>query len=501
MTGHSNVTSPRWRLTWRVTRWAVLAALVPVLWACNNRRLEKPTPAPERVFKDLFQQSINRDIDIVFMVDNSSSMRPLQAKLTANFPTFMNVLTNLPGGLPNVHIAVVSSDEGPGAYDIDQIPQCRHGGDQGIFQNMPRGTTCGTGMLNAGEHFISNINGQANYTGNIADVFSCIAALGDTGCGFEHQFGSVLRALGADGNGGAPAENANFLRDSAFLSVILITNEDDCSAPINSDLFNPGSRLVTDPLGPLASYRCNEYGHVCNGQHPPRTPTGPTDLTGQCTSAEDGRLLRVADVSSAIKRLKAEASKVLVAAVAGPPMPYIVDLVDPTLKEDPNKWPAIRHSCMQNSGEYADPGIRIKEWVDSFGGNGVFQEICADSFAPALQRIAEEIGKKLGNPCVVGTILDTNGNTWDGTGNSTPDCQVVDHTRNQDNVKIDSPLPQCPGNAMTGPGACWYLTAGGAGCPAGSHTMGFSRPGAPVTTELNSSVDCAVRVCPTGGCP
>jgi len=43
-------------LTWRTARWAVLAAAVPALWACNARRLEAPQPKPARVFNGLFQQ-------------------------------------------------------------------------------------------------------------------------------------------------------------------------------------------------------------------------------------------------------------------------------------------------------------------------------------------------------------------------------------------------------------------------------------------------------------
>jgi hypothetical protein len=145
------------------------------------------------------------------MIDNSLSMKPLQQKLVANFPVFMNVLKGLPGGLPSLHLAVVSSDLGAGPYSAVDVPACRTGGDQGIFQSMPRGTSCGAASLNAGEHFIVNESGAQNYTGDISAVFSCIAALGDTGCGFEHQFASVLRALGADGVA-APADNAGFLR-------------------------------------------------------------------------------------------------------------------------------------------------------------------------------------------------------------------------------------------------------------------------------------------------
>jgi hypothetical protein len=330
-------------LTWRTARWAVLAAAVPALWACNARRLEAPQPKPARTFNGLFQQVINRDIDIVFMVDNSLSMKPLQNKLTANFPVFMDVLKMLPGGLPNVHIGVVSSDMGAGPYSAVDIPACRTGGDAGTFQTMQRGTTCPMGSLNAGQNFIiDQDNGmQKNYTGDIAAAFSCIAALGDTGCGFEHQFASVLRALGADGQP-PPPTNANFLRPNAYLGIILITNEDDCSAPPNSQLFDPASRFVMDPLGPLASYRCNEFGHLCGGARPPRTniPMGGTDLSGTCDADETGNatLLKVSDVVSRIKALKpGQENKILVAAISGPPTPYVVETGAATLTDDPVK--------------------------------------------------------------------------------------------------------------------------------------------------------------------
>jgi hypothetical protein len=494
---------------WRTARWGVLAASIPALWACTARKPAVPSPKPEQTFNDLFQQSVNRNIDIVFMVDNSSSMTPLQNKLTTNFPAFMDVLKNLPGGLPNVHIGVVSSSMGAGRNP--SVDHCPPGGDQGVFQTAMRGTTCAAGSLQAGQNFIINNNGMPNYTGDISDVFSCIAALGDQGCGFEHQFESVLRALGADGAAGPP-QNANFLRADAYLAIILITNEDDCSAPPDSDLFDSTSQTVSDPLGPLQSYRCNEFGHLCGGHAPPRTPAGPTDLSGTCMSAEDGRLLRVSDVVTAMKRLKADPTKVLVAAIAGPPSPYVVNLAPAQVKSDPNMWPYVQHSCMAADGTYADPSIRIQQWINAFGNNGVFEEICNDSFKPALTVIANQIGKKIGAPCVYGNVLDADGNPWMTGAAMAPDCAVVDHQQNASGNIVDTMLPPCPDmaaactavqNHMTvGTQACWALCNPGAGvCTGGpaAHIMSFNRPGAMMTTDLNSSVSCSVVACPPAG--
>ena len=339
-----------------------------------------------------------------------------------------------------------------------------------------------------------------NYTGDISDVFSCIALLGEGGCGFEHQFASVLRALGADGMP-APTTNAGFLRPDAYLAVILMTNEDDCSAPPNTGLFNQNSQLVSDPLGPLQSYRCNEFGHLCGGKKPPMLTMGTADLTGMCTSAEDGIELRVADVVTELKKVKMVPENILVAAIAGPPAPYIVGTTPPTLNDPAGAWPIIEHSCTAADGTYADPAIRINQWVQAFGGNGVFEEICNDTFATSLTVIANLIGKKIGSPCIVGKILDTKGALWAAADANPPDCTVTDHSTNDVGAVVDSLLPECAGNGTTGAAACWHLDDGTAmACP-GEHVIGFNRPGAMTTTTLNSSVSCNVRACPPPGTP
>ena len=187
------------RSLFRVLRWVGLGAAVPALWACTSRSLEAPLVKPEQTFTKTFQQTVNRNVDLLFLIDDSSSMRLSQMNLERNFPQFMTALRMIPGGLPNVHIAVISSDMGAGDGSISG---CSGTGKGGIFQYGPKGA-CTATNLQAGATFISNVDGVANYTGNLEDVFTCIAALGESGCGFEHQFAAITRALGADG--GRPA--------------------------------------------------------------------------------------------------------------------------------------------------------------------------------------------------------------------------------------------------------------------------------------------------------
>ena len=125
------------RRVWAVTRWVALGSVLPVLWACNSRTLVEPKSHPVQVFNNVFKSSINRQVDVLFMIDNSQSMQPLQDKLLRNFDVFMNQLKMIPTGagdgsvgLPDVHVAVISSDTGPGGFDLPDR-HCSYLGDAG----------------------------------------------------------------------------------------------------------------------------------------------------------------------------------------------------------------------------------------------------------------------------------------------------------------------------------------------------------------------------------
>ena len=90
-----------------------------------------------------------------FLVDGGA-----QTELTQRFPGFITALDHLPGGLPNVHIAVISSDMGAGAEEDQRL---RGNGNNGVFQYTPR-VPCTKTTLNGGATYIVNANGTANYT-------------------------------------------------------------------------------------------------------------------------------------------------------------------------------------------------------------------------------------------------------------------------------------------------------------------------------------------------
>ena len=230
----------------RALGWLSLAALAPALFACNARTVERPDLVPSMTDKSTVSLVVNRNVDLLFLIDDSLSMKASQENLRRNFPAFMTALKNLPGGLPNVHIAIASSDMGAGDGSIGGCDAT--GGKNGIFQYAPRGACTATGLAD-GATFISDVNGVRNYTGNLEDVFTCMAALGESGCGFEHQFASVARALGADGQP-PPVENHDFLRPDAYLAIVMITNEDDCSASPGFPLFTVnGNTTIDSQLG------------------------------------------------------------------------------------------------------------------------------------------------------------------------------------------------------------------------------------------------------------
>jgi len=428
---------------------AILAGLVaaivvaPLLGgACgtNGRSLTGPTPRPDGAPADAppadaatadaaqsdgapLDAGRGRAVDIVFMVDNSSEMTEMQQKLVAQLPAFVHALENLPGGLPDVHIAVVSSDMGAPGDSTTSI-QCTTAGDQGKFQFAPHGTCTASGLA-PGATFISNVGGVANYTGALDQTLSCIALLGSNGCGFEHQLASVARALGADG-APPPLQNAGFLRPEAELAIFLLTNEDDCSAPADTALYslNGAPQSLTNPLGPIQNYRCNQFGHLCQdptGSQPGLLPPPldvPLDATGNppeltltgCVSNDGpgGMLTPLVTFVNQIKALKPDPSRIVVGAITGPPTPYAVAWIpafSPPSGTTGQLWPFTMHSCggggyglnpagqMSTDGSFGDPGVRVQQWVQAFGG--VTGSVCDGSYGAALGSFAAEIAQHL----------------------------------------------------------------------------------------------------------
>jgi hypothetical protein len=71
-----------------------------------------------------------------------------------------------------------------------------------------------------------------------------------------------------------PAPNVGFLRPDAELAIILLTNEDDCSALPTTTLYslNGGPQSLKNALGPVANYRCNQFGHLCRDANGSTSP-------------------------------------------------------------------------------------------------------------------------------------------------------------------------------------------------------------------------------------
>lgn len=53
-----------------------------------------------------FPVTVNRDLDVLFVIDDSIGGLEQQTALKESFPDFINVLNTIEGGLPNIHLGV-----------------------------------------------------------------------------------------------------------------------------------------------------------------------------------------------------------------------------------------------------------------------------------------------------------------------------------------------------------------------------------------------------------
>jgi hypothetical protein len=445
-----------------------------VLSGCPNRDVSAVDPNQSKEQQKEIPVSLNRDIDILFVVDDSGSMRQEQESLAGNFPRFIEVLESIEGGLPNVHLGVVSSNvgTGPGGGGGDACDQLGEvGGGRGDDGHLLVRDGCPS--LTGGARFIEDIvvdeetgTRSFNYTGDLATQFSCMAQLGTTGCGFEQHLESMKRALDP-GN----AANTGFLRDDAFLAVIFLQDEDDCSTTTEGQQMFDASQDDRDaPLGEISSFRCFEFGTTCEPAS--ERDFGPRD---NCSPGDDDTdYMESTDAYvNFVKGLKADPSKVIVGGIMGDRenADGVVIVGEDESKTPPELW--VEPVCVVCPGGAtsgcslsptdpdgalvaAAPSVRMRAFLDAFPQRSTWQNICNYdpaindvNLSGALVQIATLLKKVIGSPCLDGNL-------------SMPlDCRVSDVANlNQDNQE-EFPIPSCDDSGAP----CWRTSENREQCP------------------------------------
>ena len=161
-----------------------------------------------------------------------------------------------------------------------------------------------------------------------------------------------------------------------------------------------GRTTSTNGLGPMARYRCNEFGHLCldpSGDPqkwipPPDTappdaqgtPSAPTLSLTDCESLdEDGLLTPVSTLVSGIKALKADPD---IRSSSAPssrrrrPTRWTGSLrwAVRTCAQG-ELWPQIEPSCGSSDGSSGEPAVRITQLVKDSATNGFSTSICDSS--------------------------------------------------------------------------------------------------------------------------
>jgi hypothetical protein len=237
-------------LTNKTLRFAVLSGAVltlPALTGCLDHPLKPAELDTQQVVKDQIQLNVNKDVDILFVMDNSGSMGEEQAILANNFASFIDVLED-PTVKANYRLGVTTTDNGnpwcggttaeAGAlvYSscLDRIGSfVSQAGDTDVSaiacQDNCTLNSGALGITNDSDPWLENIEGTTNLPDGVSttQAFQCVGPQGINGCGFESQLESMNKALIRFDTQSDAA--FGFMREQAILAIVHVTDEADCS--------------------------------------------------------------------------------------------------------------------------------------------------------------------------------------------------------------------------------------------------------------------------------
>ncbi len=437
--------------------------------------------APGYTPLDDFMLQPPRKLDLAFVVDDSPSMGPKRDKLMSQLPKLLAALQDPnDGSLPSLRIAILDGDLGSGGAIASGACGPKDGsllGDAGALQVIG-GLACG--MTDPAASWLQTVTlVPANYAGDINQVFCCLAGgLGQSGCGYQQPLQALALSAGAPG----PASLHSFVREDAYLGLVIISDQDDFSALPNVGMFAPDLPAET------AGLRCATRGHQCGGQdlpypteasytHPFADCAARTDpCPGATDTSQPTTCTPLADIHALAEQVKALKSdpdnQILVAGIFGWPLsdadmasagykiapipnpaytpgsqapPTLYDLWPICYVQDhppSNPDPATGYDAGA-AGFGAKPGLRLSAFIDKFGQNGLKYSMCQPDWSEVLTAPSNGL-QRLHNLCIDRKLVDADPTT----PALDPDC-IVEYLE----PKVeDAPPPSC--TACTGGLVC-----------------------------------------------
>jgi len=406
----------------------------------------------------VFPIAVNKDVDILFVIDNSGSMAEEQALLSANFAAFIDVL-EAPGVKANYRIGVTTTDAGnprcPSAtykpeggrlvlsscIDRAALGEFAFGEDDFSFacddfctkadaDVKIKPTTTSLDDEAKPRPWLESIEGQTNVEGfdSMVEAFQCYGPQGVAGCGFESHLESMYLSLASASD--AASINYGFLRDSAILSVVVISDEADCSFnPDTKEIFTSNKVFWSDPNLPApSSAMCWNAGVLCDGAGPSYTDCRAEnfDKAGQPGASDDDAVLKPIDgyvkFLQGIEDRKREldpTQEVLVSMIAGVPVGYEKGTAPLVYEDSANaKFQGdfgIGPGCILPSGDpnipdqTAVPPVRERQFAEAFEVDDApnLYSICQPDYSDALDAIAAKIRDQIQPACMPNCVLDT----------------------------------------------------------------------------------------------
>ena len=404
------------------------SAILVVLVACVPRPQVPPGPPDTSGLEVVAFPAAPVPLDLLFVIDDSPSMADKQAALAASFPRLVEQLQSLDGGVPDLHLGVISTDMGvhasatmvPGA-PIGGIGNggCAANGDNGALLVAPNV------LLDPAARFlVQPRGGGANFAGTLSTAFGSLAQLGAGGCGFEQPLAAIAASL-------TNPDNVGFVRPEASLAIIILSDEDDCSVK-EPALFGPESA----ELGPLQSFRCFRFGTEC-APDDVNTPGVKTNCRPRASSQLIDDVAPYRDAVLATK--DGDPRRVLIGAITGPATRVEVELRTPPGGGTAQN--AIMHACSYDTSmgmAVADPAVRIAAFVNGFSGRKALTSVCGSDLAPAAIEVGKGLRRLVGDRCLERAIPQP------------MDCTVVDELDGHE----PSELRACGTN---GTGPCFEL--------------------------------------------